>query len=179
GKDPSLPRSDIFELITSGLASISRLPWGSTALPDAATVREEKGQPMRLLQLYEFEACPFCRRVREALTELDLPAEVYPCPKGSLKHRDLVRRSGGKEQFPYLVDPNTGVSLYESGDIVKYLFRQYGGGRDPSLGLLESTLFTGWVPTIIRAGRGMTLWERAKPDLAAKRLELFSYENNQ
>lgn len=179
GGDPSLARNDIFEISTSGLASIARLPWGSQALPTAAAMREEKGQPLKALQLYEFEACPFCRRVREALTELDLSAEVYPCPKGSLKHREIVRRYGGKEQFPYLIDPNTGVSLYESGDIVKYLFQQYGNGNDPSPGLLESTLFTGWVPTILRAGRGMTLWEKSKPELAAERLELFSYENSQ
>ncbi|XP_050378789.1 uncharacterized protein LOC126796067 [Argentina anserina] len=66
------------------------------------------------LQLFEFEACPFCRRVREALTELDLSAEVYPCPKGSIRHRELVNISGGKEQFPFLIDPNTGISMYES-----------------------------------------------------------------
>lgn len=179
GVDPSLARNDIFEITTSGIATIARLPWGSQTLTTAAAMREEKGQPLKTLQLYEFEACPFCRRVREALTELDLSAEVYPCPKGSLKHRAIVRRYGGKEQFPYLMDPNTGVSLYESGDIVKYLFQEYGNGNNPSLGLLESTLFTGWVPTILRAGRGMTLWEKAQPELAAERLELFSYENSQ
>ncbi|KAJ6757835.1 THIOREDOXIN FAMILY PROTEIN, partial [Salix koriyanagi] len=70
--------------------------------------------PPKPLQLYEFEACPFCRRVREAMTELDLSTEVYPCPKGSVRHREIVRKIGGKEQFPFLVDPNTGVSIYES-----------------------------------------------------------------
>lgn len=129
------------------------------------------------LQLYEFEACPFCRRVREAMTELDLSAEVYPCPKGSLRHRDIVKKIGGKEQFPLLVDASTGISMYESGDIVKYLFRNYGQGRSPSPGLLESTIFTGWVPTLLRAGRGMTLWDKAGA-VPAEKLELFSYENN-
>ncbi|KAJ6763539.1 THIOREDOXIN FAMILY PROTEIN [Salix purpurea] len=104
--------------------------------------------------------------------------KVYPCPKGSVRHREIVRKIGGKEQFPFLVDPNTGVSIYESGDIVKYLFQQYGKGRSPSTGLLESTLFTGWVPTILRAGRGMTLWEKARLDPPSKKLELFSFENN-
>lgn len=80
--------------------------------------------------------------------------------------------------FPFLVDPNTGISLYESGDIVNYLFQQYGKGRSPSTGLLESTLVTGWMPTILRAGRGMTLWEKARQDPPPKKLELFSYENN-
>ena len=31
-------------------------------------------------------------------------------------------------QVPYLVDPNTGTSLYESDDIVNCLERTYGGG---------------------------------------------------
>jgi anaphase-promoting complex subunit 7 len=91
----------------------------------------------------------------------------------------MVREYGGKEQFPYLIDPNTGVSMYESGEIVKYLFQQYGRGKKPSTGLLESTLFTGWMPTILRAGRGMSLWEKTTPNSPPKKLELFSYENNQ
>ena len=31
-------------------------------------------RPEQLLELYEFEACPFCRKVREALSFLDLDA---------------------------------------------------------------------------------------------------------
>ncbi|KAE9454898.1 hypothetical protein C3L33_13179, partial [Rhododendron williamsianum] len=118
------------------------------------------------------------RRVREAITELDLSVEIYPCPKGSIRHREMVRSVGGKEQFPFLMDPNTGMSMYESGEIVKYLFQQYGNGRSPSTGLLESTLITGWMPTILRAGRGMSLWEKARTEPPPKKLELFSYENN-
>ncbi|GFQ00620.1 lysine histidine transporter-like 5 [Phtheirospermum japonicum] len=121
----------------------------------------------------------YWRRVREALTELDLSVEIFPCPKGSVRHREMVRRLGGREQFPFLVDPNTGTSMYESSDIVKYLFQQYGGKKSsPSFGMLESTLLTGWVPTLLRAGRGMTLWENAVKELPRGKLELFSYENN-
>ncbi|EYT44070.1 glutathione S-transferase, N-terminal domain protein, partial [Acinetobacter sp. 478810] len=32
----------------------------------------------------------------------------------------------GKMQVPYLVDPNTGVKMFESAQIVKYLKKQYG-----------------------------------------------------
>ncbi|MCO5593889.1 hypothetical protein L7F22_047908 [Adiantum nelumboides] len=178
GTDPSAPRNDLLERTTSGISSLARFPWGSRVLPDIAELSKARkmAQP---LQLYEFEACPFCRRVREALTELDLTAEVYPCPKGSQRHRNLVRETGGKEQFPYLIDVSTGISLYESGDIVKYLFKTYGGGRKPSKGLLESTILTGWVPTLLRAGRGMSRWQAAIPEIPPKKLELFSYENNQ
>ena len=42
---------------------------------------------------------------------------------------------------------------------------------------LCSTIFTGWVPTLLRTGRGMTLWNNAGV-VPAEKLELFSYENN-
>ncbi|KAA8538760.1 hypothetical protein F0562_028345 [Nyssa sinensis] len=177
--DPSQERNYILEVATSTLATMARLPWGSRSRSDSLYGKDTSIEyPPMCLQLFEFEACPFCRRVREALTELDLSVEIYPCPKGSVRHREMVRRFGGKEQFPFLVDPNTGISMYESSEIVKYLFQQYGKGRNPSIGLLESTLFTGWMPTILRAGRGMTLWEKARVDPPLNKLELFSYENN-
>ncbi|KAJ8618686.1 hypothetical protein MRB53_014872 [Persea americana] len=178
GGDPSQERNEFFEVATSSLSTLARLPWGSRSILGSSHNQESSENPPTYLQLYEFEACPFCRRVREAMTELDLSVEVYPCPKGSLRHREAVMIIGGKEQFPFLVDPNTGISMFESGDIVKYLFQQYGQGTKPSTGLLESTLFTGWMPTIFRAGRGLTLWAKAKPETPPKKLELFSYENN-
>ncbi|KAM0940180.1 putative glutathione S-transferase, Thioredoxin-like superfamily [Dioscorea sansibarensis] len=178
GGDPSQERNEVFEVVTSSLSSFARLPWGSKSLVSNSYSEEPTRNPSPYLQLYEFEACPFCRRVREAMTELDLSAEVFPCPKGSLRHRTMVREIGGKEQFPFMIDLNTGVSLYESGDIVKYLFQQYGQGRQPSSGLLESTLLTGWVPTLLRAGRGMTIWDRAAKKPPEQKIELFSYENN-
>ncbi|KAK4802306.1 hypothetical protein SAY86_000509 [Trapa natans] len=179
GGDPSVDRNEILEVATSSLSTLVRFPWGSRSVLGMEKNQEAtiSGPPMRL-QIFEFEACPFCRRVREAMTELDLSVEIYPCPKGSARHRAMVRELGGKEQFPFMIDPNTGVSMYESGDIVKYLFDKYGKGRTPSSGLLESTLVTGWMPTILRAGRGMTLWKKAKQDPPPEKLELFSYENN-
>ncbi|KAJ4850385.1 hypothetical protein Tsubulata_017628 [Turnera subulata] len=177
--DPSRERNFALEAATSSLSTLARLPWGSRSLSEGFSDSEATvSDPPKPLQLFEFEACPFCRRVREAMTELDLSSEVYPCPKGSKRHREMVRQFGGKELFPFLIDPNAGISMYESGDIVKYLFKQYGKGRSPSTGLLESTLLTGWVPTILRAGRGMTLWEKARVEPPSKKLELFSYENN-
>lgn len=177
GGDPSRERNETIEVTTSSLSSVARLPWGSRSLIGTVNRPDSIGNPPKL-KLYEFEACPFCRRVREAMTELDLSSEVYPCPKGSRRHREIVRKTGGKEQFPFLVDLNNDVSMYESGDIVRYLFQQYGLGRSPSFGLLESTAFTGWVPTLLRAGRGMTLWDRAVIEPPSKMMELFSYENN-
>ncbi|WP_179998080.1 glutathione S-transferase N-terminal domain-containing protein [Acinetobacter sp. YH12239] len=83
-------------------------------------------QPEKALKLYEFEGSPFCRRVREVLTLLNLDYEVYPCPKGGRVYRDQVKTLGGKTQFPFLIDENTGAKLYESQDIIHYLFKHYG-----------------------------------------------------
>ena len=85
-------------------------------------------RPEKLLELYEFENCPFCRKAREALSILDLDAKILPCPKNGPRYRPELTRRGGKAQFPYLVDPNSGVELYESKAIVRYLHHRYGVG---------------------------------------------------
>ncbi|KAG5520345.1 hypothetical protein RHGRI_033051 [Rhododendron griersonianum] len=173
GGDPAQERNYFLEVATSSLSTLARLPWGSRSLTDNLHSQEMSAvDPPNNLQLFEFEACPFCRRVREAITELDLSVEIYPCPKGSIRHREMVRSVGGKEQYMFI------MLLCLPGEIVKYLFQQYGNGRSPSTGLLESTLITGWMPTILRAGRGMSLWEKARTEPPPKKLELFSYENN-
>ena len=41
-----------------------------------------------------------------ALTQLDLSVEVRPCPKDARVHRAEVEALGGKQSFPFLVDPN-------------------------------------------------------------------------
>lgn len=79
------------------------------------------------LELYEYESCPYCRKVREALTELDIDYVSRSAARGS-GSRDAGIAKGGKSQFPYLVDPNTGTALYESEDIIDYLHATYGKG---------------------------------------------------
>ena len=39
---------------------------------------------------------------------LDLDVDVRPCPKGGSVWRNKVIEMGGKAQFPFLVDENTG-----------------------------------------------------------------------
>src|SRR5262245_50014227 len=109
------------DVLTSFAASVARLGSGMA-------VGSPGRRPQKALELYEFEGCPFCRKVREALSILDLEAMVYPCPKGGRRFRDAVQRRGGRLQFPWLVDPNTGHELYESDDIVRHLFTTYGDG---------------------------------------------------
>ena len=131
-------------------------------------------RPERPLELYEFEACPFCRKVREALSILDLEAIVYPCPRGGPRFREEVVARGGKYQFPYLVDPNTGKEMYESDEIVAYLFQQYADGRVPRLlapGL--ATNATAALASALRLGLGLRYRQARAPE---QPLELYSFE---
>jgi glutathione S-transferase len=131
-------------------------------------------RPSETLVLYEFEACPYCRKVREALTVLDLEADVRPCPKGGSRFRDELVARGGKAQFPYLVDPAAGVEMYESDDIVSHLFDRYGDGSVPlSLGLGLITDLGSTLAGLPRLGAG----SRAVPSRAPEQpLELYSME---
>jgi glutathione S-transferase len=131
-------------------------------------------RPAQPLELYEFESCPYCRKVREALTTLDLEAMIRPCPKGGPNFREWVKREGGKAQFPYLVDPNTGKALYESDEIVRYLFAEYGDGRVPMLlsgGPINAV--SGTLASALRLGGGVRYRPSRPPE---QPLELWSFE---
>ena len=136
-------------------------------------------QPEKPLQLYEFEGSPFCRRVREVLTLLNLDYEVYPCPKGGQKYRKIVQEKGGKQQFPFLVDENSGVALYESQDIIHYLFQHYGktGNTPQKFAHYPQLPVVALAGTLVNGARGIwinkKIIDRAAP---AELLELWGFE---
>lgn len=155
------------DVVTSLAASVARLGGGLRS--------GHRGErPDKLLELYEFEACPYCRKVREALSILDLEVMIYPCPRGGSRFRKVVEARGGKLLFPYLVDPNTDVAMYESSDIVAYLFRVYGDGEVPlHLRLGPITNATAMLASALRPGFGAF----ARPSRAPEQpLELWSFE---
>ncbi len=148
--------------LTSGLAAAQGM-----------TVFVHAKQPALPLELYEFEACPFCRKVREALSAFDLDAMIRPCPRGGTRFRPSVKARSGTGKFPFLVDPNTGREMFESDEIIRYLATTYGDGRVP-LGLRMGPL------TMVRSGLASAsrpLGRKARPSKApAEPLELYSFE---
>ncbi len=157
------------DVATSLLASGARLGMG-------VIVGKLGPRPDKLLELYEMEASPYCRKVREALSILDLEAMIYPCPREGKRFRPIVEERGGKLLFPWLVDPNSGISLYESDEIVKYLFRVYGDGDVPVLLRLGPvTNASAFSASVWRVGLGYF----ARPSRApAKPLEFWSFEGS-
>jgi glutathione S-transferase len=162
--------NDLQSWLTSGVR-------GTRGLIVKAHNRRVPPRPERPLELYEFEACPFCRKVREALTELDLAYVSRTCAKGATTKREEVVRRGGRKQFPYLVDPNAGVELYESEAIITYLAQTYGGGRSAwSRGLAPVNTSLAMAASLIRSRGGKVrtgLGERQQPK---KLLVLYNFE---
>jgi glutathione S-transferase len=156
-------------MATSMIATLLRAGNGIHSTPAAV-------KPKRTLQLYDIENCPYCRLVREALTELDLDVEIYPCPRSGERFRPELVERGGKAQFPYLVDRNTGVEMYESLDIIAYLFETYGQREMPlkwKAGKLQT--LGSQLASAPRLSRGM----QALPGLAPEYLlELYSFESS-
>mmetsp|Transcript_7363 Transcript_7363/g.11691 ORF Transcript_7363/g.11691 Transcript_7363/m.11691 type:complete len:350 (-) Transcript_7363:130-1179(-) len=148
------------------------IPLGSSRIVEYGKLGLRPALP---LQMYEFEACPFCRKVREAVNILDLDVIFYPCPRGSEKFRQKAIELGGKSQFPYLVDPNTGVAMYESDDIIQYLFNNYGGPSGVSLFLRMGALttLTAGLASLPRAGRG---GKKVPSRIPETPLEFWGYE---
>ena len=132
------PKRGPLAVPSSGLASAMRLWRGSFAKTSARAPEEP-------LVLYSFEASPYSRLVREVLAEMELPyllrsmakekagdigtswlrlerGEYRPVRGG---RREALEEMGGKIQVPYLIDPNAGVAMYESSDIIDHLRQTY------------------------------------------------------
>lgn len=164
--------SRLLDVNTSVLASTLAVWRGMAAFHPA------RRQPKKPLELYDYEASPFCRLVREALTEMDLDAMIYPCPFGGERFRSRVQQLGGRQQYPFLVDPNTGKQFYESHGIVEYLAQTYRGRVRGTRGLRRSfTVATGTLAAVARGGRSGFRGSRARPSKAPEQpLELYSFE---
>ena len=156
-------------LATSMMATLLRATNGIQSTPAGV-------KPRQMLQLYDIENCPYCRLVREALTELDLDADILPCPKSGERFRAELVKRGGKAQFPYLVDSNTGIELYESLDIIAYLFETYGQ-RDLPFKWKAGKLQTlgSMLASAPRMNQGMQARPGSEPEYM---LELYSFESS-
>jgi glutathione S-transferase len=161
---------DRLDFATSSIPAFTRL--GTAAFVSDGV--ENFKRPTKMLELYEFQGCPFCRKVREAITLLDLDVMIYPCPKGGPTYRPKAVQMSGKSQFPFLVDSNTGKQLLESDDIIKYLYDTYGDGKVPlSLSLGPLTTLSAGLGQAPRLGKGINYRPSKKPE---KPIELWAYE---
>ena len=134
---PSSLRIKTVDTASSMLASGLRARRGMFARPSLPADKP--------LVLWGFESSPYARLVRERLCELELPFQVRPIGKAQwqdfaltpvrnrlwpeLEHTGTFRRAlkakTGQVMAPYLEDPNSGVALFESEEILGYLDEAY------------------------------------------------------
>ncbi|EOD23483.1 hypothetical protein EMIHUDRAFT_368077 [Emiliania huxleyi CCMP1516] len=117
---------------------------GAVRLWNGEPARRSTPAPTPELILFEYEASPWCRRVRETLGVLGLAALIKPCPRETLRaegafgatsrHRPEAAAAAAEAgassrlSFPLLVDRTAGVTLSDSAAICEHLWSLYGGG---------------------------------------------------
>ena len=162
------------------------LQLGPLRVRDSSSVLADAPRPSKPLILYEYDASPYCQRVREMANLLDLTVEYRPCPgarQGAFS-QELLQRTG-RQTVPYLIDENTGTEMFESSEIIEYLLNTYGP-QDPSsydrkaLWPITWEAFSVATSTRVAILRGMPGARRqsnARPDNERMQpLELWGYE---
>ena len=77
-----------------------------------------------MITLYINPTCPYCVKTMKVAHELNIPLDLRDVHTPEMLE-ELVR-VGGKKQFPYMVDTERGVAMYESDDIMQYFSMHYG-----------------------------------------------------
>ncbi|PSQ20968.1 glutaredoxin [Halobacteriales archaeon QS_8_65_32] len=83
-----------------------------------------------MLELYQAEDCGYSETACETLTALGVsyvihnPRTAAGETRNEQTHEELTEL-GGRDQIPFLVDHQRGVSMYESDAIVEYLEENY------------------------------------------------------
>mmetsp|Transcript_19133 Transcript_19133/g.31721 ORF Transcript_19133/g.31721 Transcript_19133/m.31721 type:complete len:485 (-) Transcript_19133:256-1710(-) len=185
----SIPNA--LDTLTSGLASICRLPRGVAVdvVDSPVTV------PVPVLTLYDVENNVDCRLVRERLTELNLNFQVVPsCPNSKVFTDASYKYSLPSGTNLPTMSVNNDQMLSGAQEIVNFLDDTYGTGakqvdsddlewKDQALELWDTVgnNLASW----LRAGRGcvvspaaITATDKASSDTQPLLL-LYSYEGNQ
>lgn len=159
---------------------------GPIRLRDSSSVLDQAPRPQKPLILYEYDASPFCKRVRETINLLDLTVEYRPCPGARQGYfSDQLYQRTGRRTVPYLIDPNTDIELFESDDQIQYLLDTYGPSNKDLYDLkalwpitfLPFSLLTSTLAAIIRDMPGSQRQPNARPDNEQmKPLQLWGYE---
>lgn len=151
----------------------------------SAVLRGEVARPAGRLILYEFDSSPFCRKVRDAITHLDLEVEMRPCPGAGHAppnyFGDEHLRLHGRRTVPFLIDEGEGVGLFESEEIVSHLYDKYGTGAATAPFALRGVfaLVSSGIAAIIRGMPADKLQIDARADTHRMRpLTLYGYEGS-
>lgn len=90
-----------------------------------AALQQKIDQETKNLQLFQFEACPFCVKVRRAIRRNSLNIKLIDAKKA--QNKQLLADQGGQVKVPCLrIEENNNVTwMYESSDIINYLENRF------------------------------------------------------
>ena len=74
--------------------------FGPLAFRDTSPLLADAPRPETPPILYEYEASPFCRKVREAALLLDIPLELRPCPGARAGFSSELQERTGRMTVP-------------------------------------------------------------------------------
>lgn len=126
--------------------------------------------------LFDREGDPQCRLVREALTELNLDADIRPVPVGGSRHLEALRGLAGTDHLPFLFDPNTGGKHTGADAIIAYLFRRYANSEPPQA--LKPSVVNTLSSSMASRVRGEAGINVRGSRTAEKMLTLYSFESS-
>ena len=162
------------------------LSLGPFCIRDSSSVLSSAPRPEKPLILYEYDASPYCKRVREMMNLLDLTVEYRPCPgarQGKFSN-DLFQQTG-RRTVPYLIDPNNGVEMFESDDQIQYLLDTYGPANKDDFDMkalwpitfTQFSFVTSAFAALVRDMPASKRQSNARPDNEQmKPLQLWGYE---
>lgn len=76
-----------------------------------------------MMKLYQFESCPYCKMVREKLSDLQITYININVPRDRAQRHEVIQVSG-QPSVPVLVDGDT--VLDDEEKILPYLDEKYG-----------------------------------------------------
>ena len=78
-----------------------------------------------MLELYQFEECPYCRRVRTKLTDLGMTYVIHNVSRDK-GERDELQELTGQRGVPTLIDKEKNVAIVDDDEkIIEYLESNY------------------------------------------------------
>ena len=99
--------------------------------PKGVTREQEEQQKIDVstekLKLYQYNACPFCVKVRRAMKRMSLAIELRDI-RANPEYKKELEQEGGRLMVPCLRIENEGGSytwMYESSDIINYLSEKF------------------------------------------------------
>ncbi|UJF20040.1 glutathione S-transferase N-terminal domain-containing protein [Vibrio sp. SS-MA-C1-2] len=116
----------IIRFILGKIILILNFVFSPSGVKRSAEAQQQADEKAKSLVLYQFEACPFCVKVRREIKRQSINIELRDA-KNDPQARQELEQGGGRVKVPCLRIENAGevTWMYESSDIIAYLQQEF------------------------------------------------------